>query len=86
MISVEQEAKLKMERAAQIRQQKLHDIFINRQHKIIDDDEEDQGDLDDAISLDKTIRKRMQPGTSLSGTQKQVTGSRYLSDSRTAGF
>lgn len=86
MISVEQDAKFKMDRAAQIRQQKLHEIFINREHKNLDEEEEDQGDLDDAISLDKTIRKRLQPGTGLTGTHKVGTGSRYLSDSRTAGF
>ena len=54
--------------------------------KIKDDDEDDQGDLDDAISLDKTIRKRVQTTGGLMSTHKQITASRYLSDSRYAAI
>lgn len=66
-----------MSRAAKNREKYLHDVFIQRNSKI-EDYEDDDGEFDDAISLEKTQRRK----GGLSKSQKNY--SRLHSDSRYA--
>jgi len=83
LTGVEEDARSKMNKAAENRDRFLNDYFLNRKSKI-DDYDEDEGDLDEAISLDKTLKKKTGGGAQLGRTTKFATNSRYLSESRFA--
>ena len=71
-----------MKKAAVNREKYLHDQFFQKRSRL-DDYDDDDGDLDEAISFDKTNRKKT-IGQLMNKTQKH-TNSRYMSESRYAG-